>query len=407
MVDKPLKILVVGREISNFLCPLFRQVKEQYGHQVDVLELRDKEQTKKCAYDVFDNVLDVSLSAKGYSKSALLSSALSGEFLNRLLRKGDVKESMKLTVINNAVKKIISNYDVVHVFFLTPEVSMIYEALASAKWLVVSFWGSDLMQNNEAFVYESHKKLVDRADRVSVHQKEMKEVFLAKFGRHHIDKLTEMLLITDVRCLHDYINALPKRNEYISSFKKKHNISENKRIVVIGHSAHKFDNHAEIIKMLQVYKDKLVDKVCLVFPMTYSSPYPEYIDLIEDYCKESGFDYRILREYLTTDELVEFRMASEILLRLSSYDAFSLALSEGLCTRSVLITGTWLPYGKLRGNDVYYEEVYDMEQGGQKLVDVVNDYNSYYEKCRHNPENVLRVFENEKSPEKVNNMYQY
>ena len=400
-----MRVLVIGWEVSDFMCPLFNTLRKDYATQVDLFELRPKEQIKKEAYVSFDNVLNLSLRMSDYSASDKLSGLLSWFFISKILQGKGFVGALRMATLYKKLKPVISGYDVVHICYVSNQLFGFFDAIKTAKKLVITWWGSDILQNNKDFDYHKQEKLVAIAQKVTVHQREMKELFLSKFGREYADKVHEMLVVSDISFLNKFINAIPAKQDYISSFKKKHNIAENRRIVVVGHSGHKTDNHLDIIQAVAQYSELVKDRICLVFPMTYGCDSATYFDAVKNACDTANIQSVTFRDFLSIEELLELRMASEVLLRLSTMDALSLSLCETLCAGNVVITGTWLPYGKLRGNNVYFEEVYEIGNAGKKLVQVLDNYAAFENRCTGNPASVMAVFENENSVKKLYNIY--
>jgi hypothetical protein len=400
-----MKVLVIGWEVSDFMCPLFSTLRKEYATQVDLFELRPKELMKEEAYVSFDNVLNLSLKMSDYSAGDKLSGLLSWFFISKILKRNGLVNSLRMAILYKKLKPVISSYDIVHICYVSGQLFGFFDAIKTAKKLVLTWWGSDILQNNKDFDYHKQEKLVAIARKVTVHQREMKELFLSKFGREYADKVHEMLVVSDVSFLNKFINAIPAKQDYVKSFKHKHNIDACKRIVVVGHSGHTIDNHLDIIKTVAKYAEQVRDRICLVFPMTYGCDDASYFEAVENACEAAGIQSVIFRAFLSIEELLELRMASEVLLRLSTMDALSLSLCETLCAGNVVITGTWLPYGKLRGNNVYFEEVYEIDNAGKKLVQVLDNYAEFEKRCIDNPASVMAVFENENSVKKLYNIY--
>lgn len=400
------KVLVVGREPSDFVCPLFNGFLAKYKEEfeVDLFEVRGKPYIRPCAEKSFSKVLDIPLTMKSYTRKEMLGAVTTTDFVKDILAKGSVKDAVRESVLNKTVGAVIAEYDIIHIFFITPELFMFFNAINMAKKLVVSFWGADLFNNDKDFAYEKQKRLIERADVVSVHHKEMREIFLSKFGRHHIDKLREMFVAGGSGFLAKFINALPQKQEYIRSFKKKHGISGDKRLVTIGHSGTHIDDHARIVASLHRMPRVYVGKICLVFPMTYDYD-EEYTLRVERACEQLQVQAVFLKEFLSLEDLMELRLATEVLLRISKIDALSLAVCEALCSGTVMIAGAWLPYGKLRGNNVYYQEVYEMEDTGLKLMEVLDNFDLHVQRSQNNHEHVLKVFEKEDNVTKLYKIY--
>lgn len=402
-----MRVLVIGWEVSDFMCPVFDRVRKENGITVDLFELRPQDQIKKAAYSAFNNVLDLSLKITDYSKAELYAAAKSDYFFKKLLSGNSVKDALRAAVLYRKFKPVISSYDVVHICFITSTVFSFFDAIKSAKRLVITWWGSDLMHNNHDYNYSSQALLVDIADRVTVHQREMKEVFLAKFGRDKLNKVQELLFASDTAYMQKYVDAIPLKENYINSFKLRHNIPAHKRIVVVGHTAHTTDNHLPVLASIAPYSKEVANDVCFVFPMTYGVDDEGHFDAVQKACDDMGAQCVILKEFLTNEEMFELRMASELLLRLSNFDAFSLSLCETLAAGNMVVTGTWLPYGKLRGNGVYFEEVYEIQGVGKRFIDIIRNFDGYMQRCKPNPDELMAVFHGENAAQKLYNIYRH
>lgn len=400
-----MKVLVIGREPHNFVCPLFKKLREEYGYTVDLFPTLPKDISHTCAQTAFNQILNINLALNSYNKSFVLQSVFSFYFLKKLIQLKSIKGAVRQSVLYKRLKPFISGYDVVHIFFMTRELFDFYDAITSCKKVVVSFWGSDLFQNNIDFDYDKQKKLLASAQNITVHHKEMREMALAKFGRELAPKVKEMLIATDSGFLNKFIDAIPQKEELKKSFKQRHNINQDKIVVAIGHSGSLYDMHLDITASIGEQPQEILDKVCLVFPMTYNLDDKQYANDVQALCDSVGVQGVILTEYLTKDELVELRLAAEVLLRISETDAFSLALCETLCAQNIAVTSSWLPYSKLRTNGVYYEEVYDVTNVGDKLAHIVTNFKTCMARCVDNPENVLKVFAKETSAATLNEIY--
>lgn len=399
------KVLIVGREASDFLCPLYKTFLSQYkDYEVDLFELRGPSLMKPCAQSSFSNIVDVSLKMSSYSGLDMVGAVMSPAFLSKLFAQKDVKRSVREVLLTNKLSKLFAEYDIVHIYFMTSELFYFLDAIEGAKKVVVSMWGSDLFNNDEDFVFEQQKKLIERADAVTVHHKEMREIFLSKFGRHNVNKLHEMLVAASGSFLDKYVNELPDKARHLQSFKRRYEIPDSKHVVVVGHCGTKIDDHERIVLSLDTMPSEYKDRICLVFPMTYDYD-EEYAADVKKACEKIGVQNIFLTSYLSLEELIELRLATEILLRISKIDAFSLALCESVAAGSVIIAGSWLPYGKLRGNNISYEEVYEIQDTGAKLKDVLAVINEYNKKVENNPDNIVRLFATENSVGKLYKIY--
>ena len=106
------------------------------------------------------------------------------------------------------------------------------------------------------------------------------------------------------------------------------------------------------------------------FPMTYGNV-ENYTANVIACCKKHGIHFLILDEFMSNTDAQELKFASEILVRMSKCDAFSLSLCETLAAGNIVIAASWLPYGNLRAFDVFYKEINDFENLPKILSEVI------------------------------------
>jgi glycosyltransferase involved in cell wall biosynthesis len=130
----------------------------------------------------------------------------------------------------------------------------------------------------------------------------------------------------------------------------------------------------------------------VILPMTYGAE-PGYLDAVEEACRLGNLRYTILRNFLSQEEMVGLRYATDILVRLSRFDAFSLSLCESLCAGTVVISATWLPYGYLRAAGIHFRELSAITDLTHVLPRVLDNLPEERDRCRDNPAKIMHLFE--------------
>jgi hypothetical protein len=138
--------------------------------------------------------------------------------------------------------------------------------------------------------------------------------------------------------------------------------------------------------------------------MTYGKK--ENISEIKNSLQESGFNFNILEKWLTNNELAEIRVFTDILLQLQITDQFSGAMQESLYAGNILITGSWLPYGFLKKEGVYFETISKFEELPLLLEKIVSKLPEYKNKANLNSEKAWEFGSWESNLVYWNNLYE-
>jgi hypothetical protein len=398
------KVLVIGREVSDFLCPLFRQVNEDGAFEVHLLETRKVSRKQSDIDASFAKQHRVNTSLREFGKGEWLKASFSGTFRRSVFRGKSTKDSLRDALVEKQLQPLFRHFDVFNIQFLTAEVVYLAGFIPEGKKIVLSFWGSDLFQCNEDFRHDHHQALIERANTVVVHSPEMKVIFLSKFGWHLEHKVKTFLMADMYQALQPVYEQLPSKAAAREKFRKKLGVEDSHMVITIGHSGHDIDDHEAIVGALANLPASIKEKCFFVLPMTYGAE-PGYIDLVEDACRKAGLRFTILKEFLSQEDMVGLRFVADILVRLSRFDAFSLSLCETLCAGTVVISGAWLPYGMLRASGIYYREISEVEQVAAVLPEVIANLDSYRMRCQDNPGKVMQVFSQMRPATQLSNVF--
>ena len=256
--------------------------------------------------------------------------------------------------------------------------------------LVVSCWGSDVLRTHDIRKLKHQKKLLYRANIVTVSSPEFREIILAKFGQ----KLRSKIRITQFSPTLD--GVLSKSEHYEApNFREKYSISEKKYLIGLAHNGHKDNQHLELIESLGQLSSGKKESIHLIVPMTYGGK-PLYQREVEDSLKKHHFDFTILDSFLTEEDVVELRCAIQVFIYAPITDAFSATVSQALAAGSECILGSWLPYSARVKAGFLYTEI--DEPGGvcEALENVLTNFQSEKSRREKNRECSLAFFSKER-----------
>ena len=105
-------------------------------------------------------------------------------------------------------------------------------------------------------------------------------------------------------------------------------------------------------------------EIFLLLQMTYNGT-DRYIRQVADAAKKTGCEYRVIRHYLTDEEVADLRIMTDIYINAQTTDAFSGSVCENLFAGTILINAEWLRYQEFKDYDFQYLEFQDMDEIGR------------------------------------------
>lgn len=390
------KVLILGEEPFYFVRPLVVSLKERYSSlKIGLLETQPNGREDELYEHVFDENVRINIIP---NLKQLLKMPFSRSFYKNLIGGLGLKESIRASHILIQVKPVFDRYDIINLHLINKHCLYYMQFIPRNKRIVFSFWGTDLLNPPETS-RKLIEKYIRRANRITLHTPEMREIFLSKYGRDLINKVKVTLLVDDTKKLEEVIENLHEKSKTLEEFKRRYSIPQDKIIVTIGHSGHHVDNHLEVIKNLGFLSKEEKSRLYLVLPMTYGCSDTAYFDEIEKTSQAFGLECLIFKEYLPKMENIELRLISEIHIRVPKYDAFSLALSETICSDNIIISATWLPYSRLRISGVYYKEISEYEQLTELMSSILANFDAELNKHHNNHKAVIKMFQQENATE--------
>ena len=410
-MNKKHKILLLGSVQPNFMNQLYTNL-PNYGFdnlEIHILQGNDEYKNNNYFFEHKHILNSVNISFFERFKfffKILRKSPLSEFFLDVRVKgvkklRSVFKERVEAFAL---VEKVIANekYDLIQLYYCYRNHIISY--LPINQKFLVSVWGSDLFRYSGVYNYYYQSKIFDRANNISIHSVEMKEVLLAKYGRHLFNKIKITLFPQDVK-LYQEINKISAVDT--DNFKEKYSIPKDKIVIAIGHNAKRENNQIKVVQEIAKLNKSLKDKIVCIFPLNYSSNKKEEFAIeLNEICKQNGILSVTFTNFFDIKkqpvEFATFRKIQNIVVHLLISDALSHYVTEAMYAGNILITGAWLPYGTFRRAGLNFKEIESIENLNPLLEKILSEG---IEKYKPNIKKQQKAIEQKFFPEPTSKMW--
>lgn len=287
----------------------------------------------------------------------------------------------KTTIDLRSILEQLPVYDAMQLLWIERNWACVYKLIRNrTKKLNLNVGGSDFYRANRE-ERDFKRKLIACADKVSAEIRGTVEEFKEYYSEETAGKME--LLPFGIEVL-DYIESCKKHDK--NELKKKYRIPPDKVVVTCAHNAFRENRHLELIDALCKLDDRAKQEITCVFPMTYPDNMADYIREVKGRLDESGLDYVIMTEFMDFQEMAEYALISDIMIRVQTTDQLSSMMLEAMYAGGIVIAGSWLPYRPLHEMGMYFLDVDTIPEVTIVLEDVVTNIESYRKKCSGNSE---------------------
>lgn len=292
----------------------------------------------------------------------------------------------------------LQKYDVVHTLWMEE----IWGACAgilgwkSKAWLC-SIGGSDLYRkasDRKSKIWEN--RVVRKSSMYSGENTITLEYFRKVFRRSVNARIESRIIRFGVDII-DSLNSLSIANDRC---REKYGIIENRIVVMLGYNGYIQQQHYELLDSLSKVKKEIIDKCYFLLPMTYPDSNNMYIEEVENRIKQITSDYKVLVDYLTTDEMAEIARCTDIMVHVQTTDQLSSVMMSHMYNENIVIAGAWLPYSDIENAGIKFWKVDSIDNLNGKLEEIVNNYECYKREVRGNKDKVYEFSSWEKCARK-------
>lgn len=358
-------LLIVGAANDIFIYNYAKWIKSSISCEIDVFEVYPSVQQ-----DFNNSYYSHVYAAKGYS----LPIPKGKQIFDNIVRGINLQRFLKG-----------KRYDIIHSHWVVSPVSLQKHLKNHCRKLILTFWGGEFDKQTILYSNKLYRYCLNRLSR------QVDCIVNNNSDRKYIISHLPFFKGTFKNGIlgSSPLEELYKLIQYESKIKSKEllNMPTDKLVVLIGYSGKSIHRQIPIIKELHKYP-QLKDKIHILAPMTRGAS-NEFITLVENELKDLDFSYTLIAGlFLTDEEVARIRNATDIALQLSEFDAFSNSIIECLCAKAILIYGNWLGYeNHLPSSGFKGIEVQSVENGVNKLLEVVSHMDDYKEMTNENHSN--------------------
>lgn len=361
-----MKILIVGDAGSIFIKQFVEYVLVGKGHEIVIIQEALKVPPK---YLEFYNENNVTLEPMNKG-------------LNKLIMKLPVVRSiLGCRVWSWMISRKYKEFDIVHVHGLNRSRGNAGKYLRNkTKKMIISVWGDEIFKKSKD-ILKKYEAYYDLADTITVSTKAMYDTFSREYSDKYKERVhTNKFAIGEFEII-DKVKEEVSRDELCKEFGIS---SPDKAIVLVGHNGRESQRHFEITGALKKLPREKLDKIALVYTMTYGVKSAEYLAELENEAKSLGCEYVILTEFLDELKIAKLRCMTDILLHAQKTDAFSASIQESLYAETIVFNGDWLKYTDLPDSEERLVEYSDFDDMVKKLDFVLDNIPMYKDKFKDN-----------------------
>ena len=236
----------------------------------------------------------------------------------------------------------LKKYNIIHHQTLfEPQIDLLRIAKQENKKVIVSFWGSDLLNTFEISKIKKQADLLSYADVITVQSDDMRAVVSNKFGKENEIKTEDVLFGIPFKSLKSIIDY---RERYLKE--------KSKLVVQVGYNSSPTQNHIKIITALNMLPQSIRNRIQLVIPMGYGDGDQEYIYKVKQISSEHFSNIILNTAYLSQEDYLKRAASIDLFINMPETDAGNATIYETLLFGTQVITGSWLPYSNFKKNNI-------------------------------------------------------
>lgn len=246
------------------------------------------------------------------------------------------------------VKRHVKDDDILDIHFVEPYYAKYILDLPNK--LICSVFGSDLFRTTQQQrqmqfpIFEKANRIVLSENMVPYFEENFRPMSskysFNQYGSKRLDSIIQQ-----------------KNSINIEELKIRLNIPSGKLVVTVGYNNKKEQQHLSIINELQKLSPSFIKNIFFIFPMTYGDSGLKYLFDVKQVLQQSSFSFLILENSLSDQEIVEYRLLSDLTINMQTTDALASSIKEAFAAGDLLLIGDWLPYEIYDDLGVFYQKI--------------------------------------------------
>lgn len=286
----------------------------------------------------------------------------------------------KIRTVLNMYKKIKLNgeFDIIHVHYVPTNIMSLFYSkfiFKFGKKVVLSFWGSDLLQEEGKNKWQ--ESCIKKSDYITVSGSILKEAFFSKYKNFDTNKLKIVKFGISV---FPYIDET-KKFYTKDQLKSMLGLSPDKTLISIGYNARESQQHLKVAEQLSLLSEECKQKISAVLQFGTGISSPDYKEKLEKTLKKASIEYTFTEGFLDKKQTAILRAATDIFIHAQETDALSASVQEYLYSGAYVINPVWINYKELKDIGVSYKEYDSFEQ----LPTILEEY--FADKSKNSSQN--------------------
>ncbi len=264
--------------------------------------------------------------------------------------------------------RICKNYDIINIHYIGIDAcNVLYFAQKNAK-IIASIYGSDLFRAGK-LMQKVLLKVFNRANVVTVASKYVYAYMSNQYeGKYDSKIILARYGSVAAEYIHNHIKTLDP-----IACKKEIGVPVDKYVILCGYNGSKAQRQIEIIDELNKLPVLYREKIFLLFQCSYGAS-PDHLSAIAEKLKNSGFDGKIVTNFMSGIELAKFRKCVDIFLNMQPTDVLSATMIEELEAGAIVINGKWLRYPDLEDLGAYLLSIQKIEDLPYTMIEILENY---------------------------------
>lgn len=281
--------------------------------------------------------------------------------------------------------KSLGHFDILHVHYIWYHLSpAIYKVRHLYKKIVLTYYGSDLYRTS---FFESLLTIpsLSAADCITFMSEDMVDYYktLPFYLRRYLKKST---VVDFGNMFYDKISSFDNKKELC---KRLLGFDENKLLITIGYIGRPQMQQFETLNALLSDERILNSQVQFAIPAYGVSA--EDDNKLHSLAQNENILIKVFKEFMNEEEVSTLRAGTDIFIHAQTTDALSCAMLEHLYAGSVVVNGSWLRYGTLTKNNVYYKSFDSFDLLSDEIVKIIDNFNNEEKSSSHNREIISQI----------------
>lgn len=156
---------------------------------------------------------------------------------------------------------------------------------------------------------------------------------------------------------------------------------QSKYVITCGYNGYAGQSHPKILAEIVKVKNELPENYILLILLTYGCD-AAYVQSIRDICENNKLHYVIYDSFLTDEDLLYTRFATDIFIHAQPTDNGAGSIYEFLLAGAKMVNGSWVRYTQYEKEEIPYFIYNSFEELGPTILKSIDEENPCTEKTK-------------------------